>query len=130
MNQLLKLIEDRQSTRGPFDQSRAITTGNVLQILEAARWSPTAHNMQNFEIVVVDDQKLLDEIGTVQVELSEEFLREHLHLLSFSEEELCRKKVGLLASMAPTMDARPGPTGREVSEFVHRNRFGKTGKTD
>ena len=57
--------------------------------------------MQNFEIIVVDDQKLLDEIGAIQVQLSEEFLREHLHLLSFSEEELCRKKVGLLASMLP-----------------------------
>jgi nitroreductase len=101
MNDLLKLIDGRHSMRGPFDQSRAIAKGDLLQILEAARWSPTAHNMQNFEIVVVDDQKLLDEIRTMQVQLSEEFLREHLHLLSFSEEELCRKKVGLLASMLP-----------------------------
>ncbi len=101
MNNLLKLIEERYSARVPFDQSRPVARGDLLQILEAARWSPTAHNMQNFEIVVVDEQKLLEEIGTIQVQLSEEFLREHLQLLSFSEEELRRKKVGLLASVLP-----------------------------
>jgi nitroreductase/FMN reductase (NADPH) len=26
------------------------------KILEAARWSPTPHNMQNFEIVIIDDR--------------------------------------------------------------------------
>ncbi len=101
MNELLKLMEERHSVRVPFDESRAIANGDLLQILEAARWSPTAHNMQNFEIVIVDDQQLLDKIGTIPVELSEEFLREHLHLLSFSEEEFRHKEVGLLASMLP-----------------------------
>ncbi len=100
MNDLLKLIEERHSARVPF-VSRPIARGDLLQILEAARWSPTAHNMQNFEIVVVDDQELLDEIGVIQVQLSEEFLLEHLQLLSFSEEELRHKEVGLLASMLP-----------------------------
>jgi nitroreductase len=45
MNDLLKLLEERRSGRGPFDKSRAIAKGDLLQILEAARWSPTAHNM-------------------------------------------------------------------------------------
>ncbi|HUH70407.1 MAG TPA: nitroreductase family protein [Mycobacterium sp.] len=98
---MLKVIEERHSVRVPFDQTRAIAQGDLLQILEAARWSPTAHNMQNFEIVVVDDQKLLDEVGTIQIQLSKEFLREHWQLLSFSEEELRHKEVGLLASMLP-----------------------------
>ncbi|HWS92004.1 MAG TPA: nitroreductase family protein, partial [Mycobacterium sp.] len=101
MSDLLKLIEERHSARVPFDQDRAIATEDLQQILEAARWSPTAHNMQNFEIVVVDDQKLLAEIGALQVRLSEEFLHEHLQLLSFSEEELRRREVGLLATMLP-----------------------------
>jgi nitroreductase len=121
MNDLLKLIGDRHSIRVPFDQSRAIAKEDLLQILEAARWSPTAHNMQNFEIVVVDDQKLLDEIGAIQVQLSEEFLHEHLQLLSFSEEELRRKKIGLLASMLPPWMrdlAQPGKVGEAIP--LHR----------
>jgi nitroreductase len=121
MNDLLKLIEERHSARVPFDQSRPIGRGDLLQILEAARWSPTAHNMQNFEIVVVDDQKLLDAIGTIQVQLSEEFLREHSQLLSWSEEELRRRKVGLLASMLPSWirdPAQPEKVGEAIP--LHR----------
>jgi nitroreductase len=101
MNDLLELIEQRHSERVPFDRSRTIAQEGIWRILEAARWSPTAHNMQNFEIVVVDDQKLLDEIGAIRVQLSEGFLREHFQLLSFSEEELRHKEIGLLASMLP-----------------------------
>jgi len=101
MSDLLKLIEERHSARVPFDQDRAIATEDLQQILEAARWSPTAHNMQNFEIVVVDDARLLDKIGAIDVRLSEEFLHEHLQLLSFSEEELRRREVGLLAGTMP-----------------------------
>jgi len=100
MNDLLELIAERQSARVAFMNS-PIARVDLLQILEAARWSPTAHNMQNFEIVVVDDQKLLDEIGAIPVQLSEEFLREHSQLLSFTEEELRRKGFGLLAGMLP-----------------------------
>jgi len=101
MNDLLELIEERHSARVPFDENRAIATEELQQILEAARWSPTAHNMQNFEIVVVDDTRLLDKIGAIDVRLSEEFLHEHLQLLSFSEEELRRREVGLLAGTMP-----------------------------
>ncbi len=28
-----------------------------------ARWAPTAHNMQNFEVIVVDDNEVLEIIG-------------------------------------------------------------------
>ncbi len=101
MNELLKLLEERHSSRVPFDRRRPIAAEDLRQILEAARWAPTAHNMQNFEIVVVDDQELLDEIGTIPFQPSEAFLRENYQQLSFSEEELRQKKVGLLGTMFP-----------------------------
>jgi nitroreductase len=34
--------------------------------LEAARWSPTAQNMQNFEILVIDAKDVLAELGEHQ----------------------------------------------------------------
>jgi len=86
MNEILKLIEERHSSRVPFDRERPIAMADLRQILEAARWAPTAHNMQNFEIVVVDDQELLDKVGNIQSQISEEFLRENYQQLSFSEE--------------------------------------------
>ncbi|SRR6266487_1726236 len=125
MNEMLKLIEERHSVRVPFDQSRPIAKGDLLQILEAARWAPTAHNMQNFEIVVVDDQKLLDKIGTIQFQPSEAFLRENFQVLSFSEEELRQKKVGILGTMVPPSVRDPAQMekGARASEAISLHRL-------
>ena len=101
MSQFLKIIQDRHSSRVPFDPNRSVPTEHLKQILEAARWTPTAHNMQNFQIVVVDDPKTLQEMAKIKSRLSEEFLRENYAQLSFSAEELAKKKVGILASGFP-----------------------------
>ena len=66
MEELIKLIKTRQSSRGLFDPERAIPKDDMEKILEAARWAPTAHNMQNFEIVVVDDKKSLAAISEIK----------------------------------------------------------------
>ena len=75
--EILKLIQERRSARGAFDPERPVAKGDLMQILEAGRWSPTAHNMQNFEIVVVDDKKLLQAIGAIRHPVSEVFIREN-----------------------------------------------------
>jgi nitroreductase len=105
---ILKIIRERQSARVPFDRERPVPADQLQQILEAARWTPTAHNMQNFEIVVVDDKKLLAAIANIRGETSEAFVRENYEQLSFSEEELRRKKVGLLGLMFPPSWRTPG----------------------
>ncbi|HEY5477119.1 MAG TPA: nitroreductase family protein, partial [Tepidiformaceae bacterium] len=56
MPDVLELIKNRRSLRMPFDPERPVSKEHLADILEAARWSPTAHNMQNFEVVVVDDK--------------------------------------------------------------------------
>jgi nitroreductase len=105
---ILKLIEQRQSSRVLFDPEHRIPEDHLRQILEAARWAPTAHNMQNFEIVVVDDRLLLDELSKIPTEISHVFVEENYEQLSFSEEELKRKKVGLLGTMFPPSWRTPG----------------------
>jgi nitroreductase len=101
MQETLKLIQERQSIRSSFDTKRPVAREDLRQILEAGRWAPTAHNMQNFEIIVVDDKKLLEAIGNIQRPISETFVRENYQQLSFSEEELLSKKTGLLSTMFP-----------------------------
>ncbi len=101
MLDVLKLIRKRKSLRIPFDPERPVAKQDLKKILEAARWSPTAHNMQNFEIVVVDDEKILKAIGNIKRPISETFIRENYQQLSFSEEELLKKKTGLLGTMFP-----------------------------
>ena len=80
----------------PYDTSRPIPKQDLKQILEAGRWAPTVHNMQNFELIVVDDEKVLQSIGNIRRPVSETFVRENYKQLSFSEEELLRKKTGVL----------------------------------
>ncbi|MCX6844154.1 MAG: nitroreductase family protein [candidate division WOR-3 bacterium] len=108
MSDTLKIIKERHSVRMPFDPSRPIAKQDLRQILEAGRWAPTAHNMQNFEIVVVDDKMALQELGNIKRTVSETFIRENYQQLSFSEEELLRKKVGLLGTNFPPSWRTPG----------------------
>lgn len=98
---LRELVRTRHSERCAFDPQEAPARDDVDAILESARWAPTAHNMQNFEIVVVDTASTLDRLARVRGELSEEFLEENRAQLAFSEEELAERGTGLLATMFP-----------------------------
>ncbi len=101
MTDILDLIRDRKSWRVPFDTGRPIPREDLLRVLEAARWAPSAHNMQNWEIVVVDDPAVLARLAQVERPISEAFIKENYEQLSFSKEDLLRRKTGLLASMFP-----------------------------
>jgi len=92
----------------PFDPERSIAKQDLRKILEAGRWAPTAHNMQNFEIIVVDDRKILEDIGNIKSTISDTFIQENYQQLSFTEEELLHKKVGLLGTMFPPSWRTPG----------------------
>jgi nitroreductase len=107
---ILKIIQERRSARVPFDRERPVPAEHLRAILDAARWTPTAHNMQNFEIVVVDDRKLLDAIANIRSQTSEIFIRENYEQLSFSDEELRRRKVGLHGQMFPPSWRMPSLT--------------------
>ena len=101
MSEILKNIEERQSSRGPYDPNRPISKENLKQILEAARWAPTGHNMQNYEIIIIDDKLMLEKIGNIKSPILEKFLRDNYEHLSFSEEEFKRKKTGVLSTWFP-----------------------------
>jgi nitroreductase len=116
MSELLELMQKRRSLRMPFDLERSVTDAELADILEAARWSPTAHNMQNFEIVVVDDRKVLERIRSIKRPISETFIRENYQQLSFSEEELLKRRTGLLGTMFPPSWRNPDFRLSEIDE--------------
>jgi len=101
MNDLLSLIKERHSSRVFFDPKRPVAKEDLHKILEAGSWAPTAHNMQNFEVVLVDDKKLIEEIAAIKMPISLTFIKENYKQFSFSEEELRKKKTGVLAAMFP-----------------------------
>jgi nitroreductase len=98
---LAQLIQTRHSSRGPFNLNHPVPAKALRQILEAARWAPTAHNMQNYEIIVVDDRATLGKIGNIQSGLSADFIKENYRQLSFTSEEFLKKKRGVLADTFP-----------------------------
>ena len=101
MRDLLDIIWQRHTCRAAFDPERAIRESDLHCILDAARWAPTAHNMQNFEIITVDDKYCLAAISAIQLPPAETFIRENNHQLSLSEAESLRSKTGLSANMLP-----------------------------
>jgi nitroreductase len=123
---ILKLIQDRHSTRGSFDPNRPIARSQLKQILEAARWAPTPNNMQNFEIVVVDEKEQMEAIGKIPAEMTESFLRENYEQLAFSEEELLVKKWGMLASAFPAAWTNPEAWNPESDYRYQMTFLGRT----
>jgi nitroreductase len=101
MPDLAALIHNRHSARVPFDPDRRVGERDLRSILEAARWAPSAHNMQTFEIIVVDDKAALAALAAIPFRPSETFLRENHRQLSFSEDEPRCKGTGPLAEMFP-----------------------------
>lgn len=115
MQEILELIQARESVRGPFDPGRPVSRPDLERILEAGRWAPTAHNMQNFETIVVDDPELLAAMGRLRSPVSPDFIRENYRQLSFSEAELRRKKVGILADRFPPAWVNPEASPAELA---------------
>jgi len=108
MKELINLIKNRQSSRTPFDPDRPVDRKDLMQILEAGSWAPTAHNMQNFEVVIVDNPESLKRIRNLDFSTSETFIQENYLQLSFSEKELKAKKTGVLSTMFPKSWLNPG----------------------
>jgi nitroreductase len=101
MTDITGVLHSRHSARIPFDPARPITPHDLEMILDAARWAPTPHNMQNFEIIAVDDPDVLEAVGEVSTTVSAEFLRENYAQVSSSEEELARRRVGIMGTGFP-----------------------------
>lgn len=108
MQNLMELIKERRSSRTPFDPAKPVSREDIGKILEAGSWAPTAHNMQNYEVVVVDDQDLLGKIRAIDFPVSPAFIQENYLQLSFSENELKTRRTGVLSTMFPKSWLQPG----------------------
>jgi len=108
-------IRERHSARTAFDPVRTIRADELDRILEAARWAPTAHNMQNFELVVVDHPGALAELGAIEWPVSEVFVQENYRQLAFTREQLAARKTGLLAEGFPPAWRDPAATPADLA---------------
>jgi nitroreductase len=125
MRDLLEIMWQRHTCRAAFDPQREIREADMQRILDAARWAPTAHNMQNFEIIAVDDKHCLAAIRAIQLPPTETFIRENYHQLSLPEAELLRRKTGLLASMFPE-SWHEAEAAQDDGAAIHHTYVGRT----
>ncbi|MFH0896845.1 MAG: nitroreductase family protein [Candidatus Bathyarchaeota archaeon] len=96
---LLKLIQARQTDRVAFDPERGVEKADLWKILEASRWAPTPHNMQNFEVVIVDDKPVLESLSNIRRPPVGGDVQERLRNVdayASSEEDLLKRKIGIL----------------------------------
>ena len=115
---ILDLIRERKSTRDVFDRKRPVTRDELNKILEAARWTPTAHNMQNFELIVVDDREILENIAGISYPMTKAFIKENAEHISTTEEEWRKRKTGILGAHVP-------PALSEATDKVDEKALGK-----
>lgn len=97
MAELSEVVRARHSSRVAFDPGHAVSSRNLAALLDAARWAPTPHNMQNFEIVAIDDPNQLARIGALTDTVSLTFLRENDEQVARSDEELATRQTGISA---------------------------------
>ena len=71
--------------------------------------------MQNFEVVIVDDRKLIETIANFKIPVSLDFVHENYKQMSFSLEELKARRTGILSSMFPSSWQKPDVTLHELS---------------
>jgi len=62
MKNLLELIKDRRSIRS-FKETKGISKRMLDEILEAAKWAPSARNLQPLEFIIVRDKKIRLELA-------------------------------------------------------------------
>jgi len=125
METLLKTMQTRQSARVLYDPKKKIPKKDLEKILEAGRWAPTAHNMQNYEIIIVDDKKILEVIANIKNPISLTFIRENYNQLSFSKEELKEKGTGVLGTMFPPAWRKPDIKAEDITKDDHNDFMGK-----
>ncbi|MGC8510465.1 MAG: nitroreductase family protein [Acidimicrobiales bacterium] len=103
MAELSEVVRARHSTRVAFDPDHAIFPRDLGALLDAARWAPTPHNMQNFEILAVDDPNQFARIGALTSTVSLAFPRENDEQVSQSDEVLSTRQTGISGQgSAPT----------------------------
>lgn len=71
--EVFEAIKKRRSIRR-FDPKKEVTEEQVEKLLEAARWAPSAGNLQSWFFVVVRDQGVKEEL--VEAALGQDFIAE------------------------------------------------------
>ena len=123
-DRIVSVIESRHSSRAAFDPAWRVSEDELARILHAARWAPTAHNMQNFRLVAIDDPLILAELGGISSPVSPQFIVENYAQLAWSLDELEDRGTGILGTTFPPtwwtadLEQAPHDAARKLGEAI------------
>jgi hypothetical protein len=107
MQDCLRVIRCRHSTRGAFDLTRSISTETRELILDVLNGCLHRLICRTLKLLLWTPRSSLMLSG-VPADMSEQFLLETFGLLSYSDSELHEKKTGMVASFLPLLDEARG----------------------
>ena len=113
-----ELVKLRRSSRWMF-KNKQIPDSDLKKIFEAARFAPTPHNSQAFEIILVKDKNVIKQISEVGFRLNEKYVNEHFYWVRYSDKELEEKRDGVPIDALPkfVMDLK------DNSELIKSDEF-------
>ena len=116
-----ELVKFRRSSRWTFSTKKQIPDEDLNKILEAARWAPTPHNRQPYEIIVVKNKEIMKELSEIGFRLSIDEIDGHEYW-TFSKEELETKGIGVQEDVLPkfVLDLKEKPELIDNNEFWER----------
>lgn len=103
-DQVLELIRSRRSKR--LFKETTVERDVIEKILEAARFAPSGHNEQTTEFVVVQDKKILHEIGTLTAKGLKRIAQPFRYSIGrmIMRRALGRRGAAYLGKMAPELE--------------------------
>ncbi|MHC1590516.1 MAG: nitroreductase family protein [Candidatus Helarchaeales archaeon] len=116
-----ELVKYRRSSRWLYN-NKPISDEDLRKILEAARFAPTPHNSQPFEIIVVKDRKVIKQLSEIGFRLDKAAVEGHFYWTRFSDEELQEKKTGVQLEVLPkfVLDLKKNPELIDDDKFWER----------
>jgi nitroreductase len=105
-----ELVKYRRSSRWLFSK-KPILDVDLRKILEAARYAPTPHNSQPYEIIIVNDREVIKQISEIGFKLNEKAVDAHFQWTRQTREELAVKKDGVYINALPkfVLDLKDNP---------------------
>jgi nitroreductase len=105
------LVKYRRSSRWLYSRKQ-IPDEDLKYILEAARYAPTPHNSQPFEIIVVKDKKIIKKLSKIGFKLDKKAVDGHFFWTRFTKEEHELKKDGVQVDVLPkfVLELRNNPS--------------------
>lgn len=112
---LLKLIKARRSIR--HYKNKKIKRNIIENILEAARWAPSVHNLQPWKFIVVEDKEKIKYIASIMEKKADELFSGFNIVMRDTAKNIKKTNLLLLAYNTEIMVKKFGRLGSPYTEI-------------